>query len=614
MLKRWFAAFLALILVFGLAACGEKPAETGAPDQSTGESIEENGGDDDPADGRLVLKKGMTLAEAGTEVVEKVIQETAMAYYYANPNTQYDLFTANTLMSAALGSGRITSRLAPEFAYPEMKYYAVCRSFTADVYWDAFNYMIGGLNGTGCGTNIGPVVAEIGSLYASYCNTPEEKERMFKNKTEFIDCIQANMRPGDIILATPNTGQSGHVIMFLGDLFDSGIDYIIHCWPVNGGKWDPETGADGEEPFGGVTLQTAEEFIYTSKGSPNWSLVQNTMTDIIVDRFTTDEEFMNGTFSDAAITRYNKPGLQVVKDTTTTIYETILTGETLTITETLTNRSDEDYTVTVTEHLTEGVEFVKSASDGKDQGSLSNDSIVWKVKVPSYDSAQVSYTVRITAEAGTVIEFPSGTVSTLPTRPVRVKVGKSRITIDQEDALWNLTKYIPNYLNSGFMNMDFLNVVYSRIVGYDINLPKTLQEYLDKLYDVKYPPRTESTYMLVRKKEIAAEDQFLVDMEMPRFAIGKAVYLEDMINKDRSFVAKEEFFKEGDILIEMHGYNLQAAKRDDQTSFCIYLGAGKVLKHSTEGTEVTTFASTFGILPANNVSIVLRPTYYYDAE
>ena len=636
MKKRILAMLLAFAMVFGLAACQESGGTTAEPTESVTESAADStgesdqaptvvdGGDtdiyDDPGDGRFLLKRGMKVKDVDVEVVEKVIQETALAYYYANPNTQYDVFTPNTIMPESVGSGRITSRLAPEFAFKEMKYYGVCRSFTADIIWDAFHYVCGGLDGTGCGANMGRSVYEYGSMYkarARVNGTLGEVESVeWTDKQAMLDEMQnGGLRPGDFILATPNTGQSGHVLMFLGDCFDTGVDYIMHCWPVNGGKWDPETGKEGEEPFGGVTLQTAEEFIFTGNGSPNWNLRADRMTDIIAYRFTNFEPFQEAEFTDAAITRYNKRGLHTYKTPSVGIYETVLKGEQVTITETIDNQSDEDYWLTVTEHIAEGTEFVSSSSTTKDQGSYTDKGIIWHVKVPAYGSVDVSYVTKVTADAGTVLDYPTGTVGLLPTRNVRMKVGQSRITLDEEDELWALTKYIPDFLNTGtFMDMDFLNVVYKRVVGVETNFPKTVQEYLNMMYDVKFPAKTDSTYMLCEKKVLPAESEYLNTMRILRFSIGKCIYLPDLMNTDRALITKEEFFKEGDVLIEAHGYNMQTITDIDSVSISVYLGAGYILRHTTKGTTLEKFSDVWEKMQSYKIAIVLRPSYYYDLE
>ena len=627
MRKRLLALLLTFSLVVGFTACGgnsEGTSKEADPTQESSQaSVEENGGEgdiyDDPGDGRFLLKRGMKVKDVDLEVVEKVIQETALAYYYANPNTQYDVFTENTLMPASTGSGRITSRLAPEFAFKEAKYYAVCRSFTADVIWDAFHYVCGGLDGTGTSYNMGVPIYEYGSMYKGRARVsggigPVEDVE-WTDKAAMLDEMQhGGLRPGDFILATPNTGQSGHVLMFLGDCLGNGTDYIMHCWPVNGGKWDPETGVEGEEPFGGVTLQTAEEFIFTTAGNPNWCLAQDKMTDIIAYRFTCAKDFQDAEFTDAAITRYNKRGLHIVKTPSVGIYETVLPGEQVTITETIDNRSDEDYWLTVTEHVAEGTEFVSSSSTTKDQGVLTDKGVVWHVLVPAYGSVEVSYVTKVLATPGTVLDYPVGSVGLLPSRNVRMKVGQSRITLDQEDALWALNKFIPDFLNSGFKDMDFLNDVYGKIIGVETNFPKTLQEYLNIIYDVKFPAKTESTYMLVRKKEIPEEYKFLETMELLRFAIGKVVYLPDLMNTDRALITKEEFFKEGDVLLEAHGFNMQTITDIDSVSISVYLGAGLVLRHTTKGTTIEQFKDVWAKMQSYKVAIVLRPSYYYDLE
>ncbi|MBR5739440.1 MAG: hypothetical protein IKY02_05565, partial [Lachnospiraceae bacterium] len=74
------------------AAPTETPTEAPTEPQPTEEDH------DYPTDGRFYLKPGMKVVDVDPEVVLKVFQETALAYYYKNPYAQYNTRTGQTAL------------------------------------------------------------------------------------------------------------------------------------------------------------------------------------------------------------------------------------------------------------------------------------------------------------------------------------------------------------------------------------------------------------------------------------------------------------------------------------------------------------------------------------
>ncbi len=579
-------------------------APTAAPTEAPTEPEPTEEDHDYPTDGSFYLKPGMTVAEAGTDAIEKIIQETALAYYYKNPYMQYEdrWPDARTILGDE-GTTPLTPRQSPEETTPETPYYAVCRSLPADIYWDAFGIKTPGFDAHAFSTYAkkGTCVFAYGSDVMNYTT---DNTRIFTDKEEFMTTIKADMRPGDIILASRE--DSGHVLLFLGDCLGDGEDYVIHSWPYKGGKWSANTGLEVWEPEGAARLQRAADVIYDSGPSPNWPLNSERMINIAIFRYLDDADFLATPLTDAAVTRYNKQGLDVTKTSTSDVYDTVLSGEEITIRETIANHSKEAYSVTVREAVPEGTSFVSAASTAEDPGAFSDGSVVWKVTVPAEGSVEVSYTVKVTAAEPGDLRFPAGTVSTLPTRSVLTKIGKNRLTDAEIQTLQDNALATAEEIAAGdFADLGFVNLFYEKLFGVKVGLPENLADFMSPLYDVKRPFLSIESYAIVRKKEPSAE---MLSYLIPKCELGFYYHNADYVtNTDRIQHIAADYFMPGDVLVEMHGANFQRYRNQDAMSVNIYLGDGKVLCYSMEDVEVKTFKETVACATKYNYAAILRP-------
>ena len=569
----------------------------------------------------MKLKQGMTVREAGSEAVEKVIQETAMAYFHANPNVQYNLATPLTVVGAQgvdvpVGPLMCTNGMSPEDCAEEINYSGVCRSYTADVWYNAFGQWTPGFNCSWVGLNLQKnpetVVFDYGGLYFKGENTPLEAPNAYtsENKEEFLKVMRAGLRPGDVILAVPDksTGNTGHLIMFLGDCFGNGTDYVTHCWPIGGGKWNLETGVNAREPYGASVFQTCDEFLFSEGSSPNWSLRKETMVCIIVSRPSVAKSFQDLPFSDAAVTRYNCPGLVVKKKVSANTYGIVLPGETITVTERFENRSDKEYELTVRECIPEGTSFEGTTGAEKIAGR----EIFWKVTLPPSDFKEISYDLKVTAEPGTLIRAARGAADTLPTRPWQVRVGASRLSFTELSRLEELRAGVPDSLKGEtFEDLAFVKRFYREILNREIALPDTMDGFIKAVFEVAKPD-PEFPEILIPKKEMTGEEKKLDRMIVPRFRAGKYFMLpgDEVKMEERIIDALEPFFLPGDVLLTTFGEeNTLEAKNPDGIAFHIVLGGGKVLTYGKDGAEIALFKETVERFGKENLAIMIRPTY-----
>lgn len=560
----------------------------------------------------MVLKPGMTVREAGVEAARKVIQETAKAYYHKNPHTQYNVATPLTVVGDQQrfwpeGPLSCTNGMAPEEACHDRNYSGVCRSFTADVYYDAFRFDTPGMFCRLYSVDImryqKALIYKFGDHAATMkTGTPVTTE----DREEFLSTVRKDLKPGDVFLATPNDGRSGHVIMFVGDCFGTGVEYIMHCWPIGGGKWSPETGVNLREPYGSITLQTCDEFLFSVGSSPNWSLTSEKMGDIYLFRFTEMEEFLDAKFTDAAVARYNHPGLIVEKNCSVSTYGTVLPGETLTVTERFENKSNEDYALEVRECIPRGTSF--KAVTGAEK--ISGDEIVWNVKVPATDFTEISYEVTVTAEPGDVISFRNGRADLLPTRALRVKVGKSRLSAAEIEKLKRLSAEIPADLRpESFEDLAYVKRLY-RYLGRETVLPDTLDEYLTERFEI-IKPCYWYPEVLALKKEPTEKGLEYAKMDVLRFTTGRYYFIpgDELELKERSIDFLEDYFLPGDVMLSTFGENTLDAKDPDGIAVTVILGNGKVLEHTAKGTEIKTFKDTVARSLIKHYAGVIRPAY-----
>ena len=213
--------------------------------------------------------------------LEKIVADTAIAYYLKGPDCQYDSFVISGLSRTKTGLGRQTVCVSPEEASPQKRYYTVCSSFPNDVYYNVFGVspllpadLAGAEESSGNATipektglpveNLTDKDLEnpIGmiSLTATFCAYGKKVARIGDTNSyergwighDFVaffwgdnsfDAItdaelaelKNNLRPGDILSAVKGDEEDedgengGHTMMFLGDYKGDGQKYIIHA-------------------------------------------------------------------------------------------------------------------------------------------------------------------------------------------------------------------------------------------------------------------------------------------------------------------------------------------------------------------------------------------------
>ena len=595
-MKKLLALLLVFAMLLPLAACGEKPAEP-APAEPT--VTEPTPAEPTPAEPEPVAEPAPAEPEpepveevkanipADKETMIKALWETALAYYHKNPYMQYDAHSM-TLESKWVGPMRCTHYAPPEYAAADQSHYSQCADFVYDVIYNAWGYAFWDGKKAPWSTD----VAARGTkdiVYLRYDVTAD-------NVKDAVAEYRAALQPGDVIITY---GDTGHFMLFLGDIYGDGKNYVTHCW---GGSMDTDDELDKVESNGSIYIQTEDDLLFgKNTGGPNWDLNKPSHYKVMfcICRVMEAEDF-KFEITPAAATRLQYPGMVIDRSADRTQYNDVEIGSDVTITVTVDNRSTQEYKgVHVVEQLPEGVTLKEGQTE-------------WTVDVPARQKVELSYTVTVTAPRNSLILFPAGKVGDIETREIELQVGGKHLTQKQLDDMTMLRLgYFPDALKeTGFKDLQFANDFYREVLGIELGLPATINDYLG--YCFKKTNLLGSDTKMLKQKDAAAEYQFLKDMEVREHASGKYMSMGMDVNV-RVMEIKESFFQPGDIYISLADPNETVMLQKARAFVYIYLGGGMVARQDIDkGPVVESFNSTIGRTLMHAIHINLRPTMAWD--
>ncbi|MBQ7566578.1 MAG: S-layer homology domain-containing protein [Oscillospiraceae bacterium] len=571
-----------------------------------------------------------SAAEISKEDFEAVIVETAMAYYYKAMAVQYDSngWTIQNKNDWG-GACRLTSGAAPEEGSSDYTIYSVCSDWCYDVYYNAFGYKLMEIPRL-CRTAKMMAVPASDKLVAfKYDPTGADPDAM-KDIDTAITTARDGLQVGDIIVGY---GSSGHAMLYIGDYKGDGTKYIIHCW---GGKFEGSTGVDTIEdkvknanPKGGAIRIDSVAEVFTEPDNTEtgvWNLrkASSGSAGFTVLRPSATDAFKALDLTPAAKARLQYRGIQVDKETSVSRYSSTKTGDELKLTVKITNNGTAAYSgVTVTEPLPTGA-TLKDAGNGKE----ADGKITWTVDVPAGGSAEVGYTVTVTAKRGGFVSFASGTVGTLPTRATKVPVGGAKLPADVVDKAERLREGLTEINAEEYTSVDdpidVVNKLYEQVFGIKLNLPLDLNAWIEGLCEqiaVGGVAEKYGGWMWQPKPQLTADWQFVKDMIIPEHLVGYAIYLDkspdvprdDWSANNRVQEYREDRYEIGDIFIALADPDVQTVRDQNNVLVFVYLGDGKVAcKDTVDGIWIDDFSSTIGQIYNKNVTIGLRPTLAYD--
>ena len=602
-MKKFLAFLLIFAMLLPLAACGEKPAE---PAPAPAEPTVTEPAPAEPAPAEPAPAEPTTTEPEPAEPAEPVSEnipvdretawqallQVALAYYNKNPYCQYEA-KSMTPETKYLGPMRCTQFDPPEYASADQWDYTQCGGHIARLYQQAFGYDF--MEGAKAPPAMDMPKQEKGPQLIYY-----RDDVTAANVNEVVAEYRSLLQPGDII---DTFGETGHVMMYLGDYKGDGINYVTHCW---GAQVDLNDGLDAIEYDGSIKIQTEDDLLFGKHVSgPNWDLynvVKHSSVFVAIIRPFEAEDF-KFEITPATASRLKYPEMVIDRYADRTQYNDVQTGEDMTMTVSVTNKSTEAYKdLHIVENLPEGV----TLKDGKTE---------WTVDVPAGETVKCTYTVTVTSPRGSTILVPGGMVDNIPTREIEFQVGGKHLTQEQKDEATKLSMgYIPEKLKApGFTDLQFANDFYKEVYGIELGLPATINDYIGIRFkkvnslglEIKMlQPRDVST--------IAAENKFLTDMEVREHLEGYYVTLGMDIHV-RATEVQENHYQPGDIIITMMEPNTNMLLQKSAANIYIYLGENKVaMQDPDKGLKISTVNNTIGRCVMHSLFVTLRPSLAWD--
>ena len=630
---------------------------------------------------------GITRAE-----MEKALLETAWAYYLKHDKVQYDSQELTTvggtegggtmpLRKHWGGAWRTSSAFAPEEATSDSTLFTVCSDFAWKTYRTALNYPLLGhaLNALTKGIwayteqpddmVIARWVDGDDKLCAEVCdypaNTVTEKHRMdLETMRAFLADCEKNLRPADILITYT------HTMMYIGG------GYVLDSW---GRKYDMKTGKDRFERKGSVyTLHRLEDIYLTGAdpvtgseyqigvspevkffavirplnvltkdagtGDPGDDVLNTEYVQPKLDLLYPEGIPMSGyTITAATRSRLQYPGLGIDRTVDITPYGTAEQGGTLTYSVKLSNQSDdpvydtywstvsgepyygEDHTgIVVTEKIPAGTVLVHASGKAVVEG----DTITWTVDLPAGGTLDLHYTVRVTAESGSIIVSEGGYVADIPSNRIENRVGGKKLAKPALSGLRQFfaataEKWQEKYgIDLAAGSEAFVRDIFAKAAKLSMELPSA-QELLDNLF-VHTCVRKESgqftfrhtpwsAWMYAPRKYVEPAYQAYQNMMVRGYLGGVYTYTPGDAPRINEFSVR--YMEPGDIVV---GMKLSACANDGayrtvesartivclgEDRFAVLDSAGNMELHDTEEILWKSFI--------DDVFVCLRPTQAY---
>lgn len=543
-----------------------------------------------------------TVAELDKETLQKAVVQTAFAYWHHNPEIQYDISNTCVCFSSRAGGRRLNCREAPEQAGYDTEIYTSCTKYIFAVYHDTFDYEMPGYDTWweqeyDTSPNGEIVVVKYGDIYGSCGETDKAKA------TAMVD---ERIEPGDIVFASPyNDAHGGHTMLYVGNYKGDGKRYVLHSWPVDGGRLNKETGADKREPHGAITLQRFEDLILTDHGKPNYCINGEKIGFFFLFRLFNSSKLKDYRLTPSAVSRLEYPFLSIHKWADRLIYDDVLPGEEITIFQKLRNNSKQAYReLAVQECVPEGAELVRAKGAVRDGRNL-----LWKVHLGPSEEIVLTYTVRNNKKRGELLVFDGGHAAMIPTRKMIFKVGGERLTDAQNAALAAISpENLPALCRK---DMDAVNEFYKTVLGVRLELPKTLTEYLDRRFTVREEHHIYGDTVVPMLHAEGCTDRYLLELEINHGMTGFYLYTGND-SSGRIFDILPQYFTAGDIFVTYKTRSAEKKELAESGIYYIMLDDHRVLRLDKDGAAVLPFAETVQNSLLDSIFVALRPTLGYD--
>lgn len=402
------------------------------------------------------------------------------------------------------------------------------------------------------------------SYYDTDGNKLDYKEAREKYLDPYVADIEKVFRPGDVLV------NHSHAMIYVGN------GRLVDCTSAGGGKIDINTGVEKAESNGAIW---ADELLYDrATNASNKSLIILRPLEFVVksgyDNEPGNDIVKNLQIPEKTKSRIKYPMMDIDRTVDITHFGTAVKGGNLTYTIEISNRTDmehyktwagenalQDYeNLVVTETIPQGCEYVEgSVTNG---GKYDKGVITWNIeKIAAGESTELSYTVKVTADEGTVIVNDGGMVDNIPSNTIKNTVGGEKLSEASQDALLKIAQTGDEGLSTFGSDTDFANAIYKNI-GAELDLP-SVGEITKTLFPIKshvpgygmiswIPNHTPIN--LYENKAISSDvNSILKPMVIDRFWGGRKFYVGDELkweyadNSIKEF--KKDYLEAGDIII-----------------------------------------------------------------
>lgn len=490
-----------------------------------------------------------------------VLTETAYSYYRQGTQIQYDMTQS-----------RRNINISPEDATAQNTVYLDCSSFVNSVYQEAFGVDVmdntlrpSTLNFTNYAMeNAGVTVDALGHWVNADYTTASAISNVLSE-------VRAQLQIGDVLVyrhGTPDD-MGGHVYIYWGD------DTFIHCtgssYVYGATPYESYDKATTDEKTGGAVQLLAADEVFVNTASKRY-LFRETASDTVYS-FSLLRPLNRGlTPTEEARSRMKAAGLTAEHSVSVGMYNTVTSGETVTYTLTLTNTSGtklNDVAVSLT--LPACAHYVSGdlTADGQ--------TLSWTGNLTAGKTVTLTYTVQITAEAGTAVEVV-GTVSGVAINPLVNTV--SGYTDSQLATLADTAK---GYVGRTFSNpIGLATTLYSDVFGRTVIAETTAMSTLSAVID--------------KTNDTCRTDTATSAMVVPNLYGGldiKSGFVDDI---RRTRLVIEEYLAIGDIIV---------AEYDGISDVFIYVGNSTLIGVNSSTKTCTTYTISGDAFTADNILVTL---------
>ena len=422
--------------------------------------------------------------------------------------------------------------------------YTNCSDFTHDVYHTALDFDIEYSFTYNLTQEAKREGTKIGVFYYEITGNETEIE-----KQNIIKEYRATLQPADIVVVRNTT--NGHAMLYVGK--DKDLSPNMELIHSTGSSYNFNEKKERFEENG--TVQERNLDFYFVKGQSERYLFDKYQEISIIRPL----NVFKGKIPKQTKNRikYLK-GIVAEKISSHPFGQTITSGDNLTFTFNITNTNSQDKTIKISDFIPKNTTFVCSSDFVNKNGKLSA-----KIKVPSKQTASLSYTVKVGD-----CDFVYGTeayVNGVSTNCRKIYV-RNTLNFTQQQ---KIVKEISNFTNntSYLKDVDIINSVYSNVLGKPTKLNGSYNEIIEKLHSVIY----QLSFTLNKKGEY-------FNMIVPYIYGGRLVATSEKFDKGRTRLVTPSQLVIGDVII---------VKESHKTDVCYsYIYAGDKL-YKIDGATVT---------------------------